>query len=312
LKINQMQAFNELMLTGSVSEAARNLNRTQPAISALIASLEDEFGMKLFERKNGRLHPVPEAFYLKEECSELLGRIDTLQKSMQGIKALNTGKLQIVSMPGPSVFLLPNLVADFAMERNDIVCSLISRSSEAVFQLVSAQQYDIGISDYFDGKAENTSLVSETLFSFDCLCAVHRDDPLAGKKFITPHDLDAKPLATLYDGHEMDRNTRRIFKDAGKSMNVKFTTQYFIPLLTYVEKRLAYAIVDPIAIESHRLSKGNESQLVFLPIRPGISYRISVLRPDYRPASLLTKAFTRSLINEIKRLGGKPVQIKSA
>lgn len=307
MKINQMNAFNELMLTGSVSEAARNLNRSQPAISALIAALEDEFGMKLFERRNGRLHPVPEAFYLKEECSELLGRIDTLQKSMQGIKALDSGKLEIVSMPGPSVFLLPHLVADFAAKKDDIECALISRSSEAVFQLVAAQQYDLGISDYADGKADNTSLVSEKLFRFDCHCVVPKDDPLAKKKFITPEDLDNKPLATLYKGHEIYNNTARIFSDRGQRMNVKFTTQYFVPLLTYVEKKLAYAMVDPITVEGYRLGKGGEAEVVFIPFKPAVNYRVSVLTPDYRPASLLTRSFTKILIDELERLGGVPV-----
>ena len=299
-----MQAFHELMLTGSVSEAARNLNRSQPAISALIAGLEDEFGMKLFERRNGRLHPVPEAYYLKEECTELLGRIDSLQKSMQGIKALNSGKLDIVSMPGPSVFLLPNLVADFAKDKPDIECALISRSSEAVFQLAAAQQYDLGISDYIDGRADSTSLVSESLFKLNCLCAIPKDDALASKKFIVPEDIDNKPLATLYQGHELSNNINSFFSDSGLSMNVKFTTQYFIPLLTYVEKKLAYAIVDPIAVESYRLSKGGAAEVVFLPLKPDVSYRISVLTPAYRPASLLTQAFTKKLIAEIERLGG--------
>ncbi len=56
------------MLSGSMTEAARNMGRTQPAVSALIAGLEATVGNKLFERRGGRLHPVPEAhFLLKEE-----------------------------------------------------------------------------------------------------------------------------------------------------------------------------------------------------------------------------------------------------
>ena len=304
MKINQMQAFHELMLTGSVSEAARNLNRTQPAVSALIAGLEDELGMKLFERRKGRLHPVPEAYYLKEECSELLERVDTLKKSMQEIQALKSGKLEIVSMPGPSVFLLPNLVADFALEKSEMECTLISRSSEAVFQLVAAQQYDLGICDHFDGKAENTSLVSERIFKFDCLCAMSRNDPLASLDVITPADLCDRPLATLYEGHEISRNTKQAFKLMDQRMNIKFITQYFIPAFTHAEKGIACAIVDPIAAESYRLFKGGEPELVFRPFTPAVNYRVSVLTSDYRPASLLTQAFTQKLLHELERLGG--------
>ena len=44
MNLKQLSAFREVMLTGTVSEAARNLYRTQPAISALIAGLEDDIG----------------------------------------------------------------------------------------------------------------------------------------------------------------------------------------------------------------------------------------------------------------------------
>ncbi len=298
-----MKAFNELMLTGSVSEAARSLNRSQPAISALIAALEDEFGMKLFERRGGRLHPVPEAHYLKEECSELLDRIDRLQNNMRGITGLKCGKLDIVTMPGPSVFLLPNLVADFAQDKPEMACAMISRSSEAVFQLVAAQQYDLGISDYVDGKADNTSLVSEQRFSFECLCAVSRHSPLANKSVLRPADLDNHPMASLYDGHEINVKTRRAFGDAEQRLNIRFVTQYFIPMLTYVEKNVACAIVDPIAIESYRLSKDDTGDIVFVPFKPMLSYCISVLSPAYRQESRLSRAFKTKLFHEFDRLG---------
>lgn len=60
MNLKQLRAFREVMLTRSVSEAARSLYRTQPTISALIAGLEDEIGYKLFERRGRRLHPLPE------------------------------------------------------------------------------------------------------------------------------------------------------------------------------------------------------------------------------------------------------------
>lgn len=307
MKIMQMKAFHELMLTGSVSEAARNLNRTQPAISALISGLEDELGMKLFERRNGRLHPVPESYYLKEECSELLGRINTLQQNMQGIKALDNGKLELVCMPGPSVFLLPKLIADFVGEKPDIESALISRSSEVVFQLVAAQQYDLGIADYFEGKVDNTSLVKEDTFEFDCVCVFHRDDPLTERKVIKPEDLADQPLASLYSDHELYGNIEKIFGERNIGLNVKFTTRYFIPLFTYVERKLASAIVDPIAMESYQLYKGDQGKLVFRPFKPSIPFHISVLTPVHRPASLLTQAFTEKLKQEMQRLGGRPL-----
>ena len=76
MDLRQMAIFREVILTGSVTEAARNLNRTQPSVSHAIARLEEELGMRLFERRRGRLHAVPEAHYLFRECDQMLTRVD--------------------------------------------------------------------------------------------------------------------------------------------------------------------------------------------------------------------------------------------
>ena len=91
MKLNQMKVFREIMLTRSVAEAAKNLHRSQPAVSAAISTLEDELGLKLFERRKGRLHPVSEAHYLLEECSEVLTRVDLIQRHITNIKSLESG-----------------------------------------------------------------------------------------------------------------------------------------------------------------------------------------------------------------------------
>jgi len=161
MKVNQIKAFNEVMITGSVSEAARNLHRTQPSVSALIASLEQELGFSLFVRQKGRLYPVPEANYLHEECREVLARIERIDHTMKQIRSQSSGELRIVAMPGPSIFFLPDLISRFTQGRDDLRCSLISRGSEEVFQLVAAQQYELGIADPIEDKPLDTGLVDE-------------------------------------------------------------------------------------------------------------------------------------------------------
>ena len=48
MNLRQLEAFQEVMLTGSVSEAARNIGRTQPAVSTMISGLEQTVGYELF------------------------------------------------------------------------------------------------------------------------------------------------------------------------------------------------------------------------------------------------------------------------
>lgn len=298
-----MRAFHEVMLTGSISQAARNLNRTQPSISATIANLENDLAMKLFDRKGGRLHAVPEAQYLFEECGELLKRVESITQNMRRIRALESGELRIASMPGPSVFVLPEIVSQYAKNKSDIKTTLVSRSSEAVIQLLAAQQYDIGISDNHQNLSRESGLIDSELIRFSCLCAVPAQSPLAAEKVITIDHLHAAPIGVLMDEHPVTIQLQDAFQSAGAAMNVAFSTQYFIPLLTYVENGLACAVVDPVTAESYRLYRSGQSAgVLFKPFHPDIAFELAILRPNHRPVSLLAKDFADTLVSHFRTM----------
>ena len=262
LKVNQMLAFNEVMLTGSISQAARHLHRTQSSISATIASIEDDLQMQLFERRNGRLHPVPEAKYLHHECVEILRRLETVSDNMHRIKSLQTGELHIASMPGPSVFFLPNLIARHGVEQPNVRTNVVSRSSEGVYRLMSGQRHDIGLADYSPELSAEASLIDSEVFEFRCLCILPADHHLVGLDTITPPDLDGIPLATLGAEHAVHTEIRNAFAQFGLQPNIRHMAQYFLPLLNFVEQGLACAIVDPISAESWRVFKGESRSCI--------------------------------------------------
>jgi DNA-binding transcriptional LysR family regulator len=61
MNLRQLEVFQAIMKTGSVTEAAEILGLSQPAVSVILKNAETQIGMKLFERMRGRLHPTLEA-----------------------------------------------------------------------------------------------------------------------------------------------------------------------------------------------------------------------------------------------------------
>ena len=64
ITLQQLRFFNAVMKFGSLSQAAESVNRTQPAVSTGIKTLEDMLDLKLFERSGGKLTPTAEAHFL--------------------------------------------------------------------------------------------------------------------------------------------------------------------------------------------------------------------------------------------------------
>ena len=302
MNLKQLQALREVMLTGSVSEAARHLSRTQPAVSAMIAGLEASVGFELFIRRGRRLHPVPEAHYLLEEANVILERVASAGRTMKSFRELERGTIRVVSMPGPGAFLLPDLIGRFVGGREGIKAELISRSSPQVQQLVSAQQYDLGLGALELAGMSDSPLLSHDVFRFECLCALPADDPLAAQEIVTARDLDGKPMAALHAGHPTHARTRDAFREMGVDIEIRFEAQYFIPQLTFVEQRLAYSIVDPLTVASYGLYRGGETRLAFRPFRPKVFLVTSIMTPTHRPLSTLARAFTAALKDEIRRI----------
>jgi len=301
MNLRQLEAFHEVMVSGTVSGAARNMGRTQPAVSALIAGLEDMLGYKLFERRSGRLHPVPEAHFLFEEMREVFERLDKLKRTMQAVRDLERGSVRIASMQGPALFFLPGLISRFIKDRPDVNTTLLSLSSLEVQLSVAAQQFDIGLIDLgVEGIWADSTLVDTTRLVIDCVCALPAGHDLAAKARITPQDLDGRPIGALFQGHALRKAIEAAFTEAATAMTVCFETQIFVPHFTLVEEGAICSIVDPISAASYCQYRGDKSGIVFRPFDPAIPFEIGIITPTYRPRSRLTTAFLTAITNDLE------------
>lgn len=297
----QLTVFHEVMRCGSFSEAARNLNRTQPAISAMVANLEQELGYKLFIRRAGQLLPVPEAHYLFAETQDIMDRMRTVEMNMKRVGELEQGQLRMVSMPGPSVVLIPRLMARFASTRAGLNIALLTRSSAQVRHLIATQQFDVGLADWSDEDIPDNGLLTHDRVTLNCVCALPAYDPLAARPVITPQALHGRDLAALFPGHVTYRMTSQAFAQAGVAFKPRFETQYFYPLLSFVEAGLACAIIDRLSSESYRLANPQSEKVVFRPFAPDVPFSVTIITPMHRPSSRISQAFAATLKTELQR-----------
>lgn len=298
ISLRQIRAFREVMRLGSISEAARALGRTQPTVSTTIANLEQELGFVLFERQKSRMLPTPEAHYFLEESIFVLDRLNRFSRTMRQIGNMNKGTLKIACLPLASTFLLPREIVKFTKDRPEVSVSLMMRSSEIVQELVASQQVDIGFAE----NPEPRATLNIRSFEFDCVCALHIDDPLASRSVITPSDLDGRPLAALSREHPMNRAITKVFEESGSTMFHRFDFQTTLPALELVENNVCCAIFSSIAAASYQIYRHGNPKIVFRPFRPLITSSVSVLTPARRPQSLLAKAFNSQFVSTLETL----------
>lgn len=287
------------MRSGSTSQAARDLHRTQPAISASLKALETDLGMPLFLREGRGLIPVPEAHYLLSEASEVLDRLKTAEQNLTALRDRMEGTLRIVAMPGPSSYLLPEFISRFIAETPGVNVSLSTRSSPQVRNLVAAQSYDFGFCDS-TGATDKESLYLNEEITCNCVCAISVSHPLADHDVITAQDLDGTPMGALQPSHSTYRKTQKVFDSMGAAFKIRVDAQYFLPLYNFVEAGQICAIVDVLSAVSYLRSKGPDSGIKFLPFKPEVSFGYSILTPRQRPLSCLAEEFVNQWRDWVK------------
>ncbi|WP_432474619.1 LysR family transcriptional regulator [Amphritea sp. HPY] len=302
MNLKQMEAFRAVMLTGSVSQAAKQLFRTQPAVSMMISSLEEEIGFQLFERHKKRLYPTPEADYLYKEIEGIFNRIQDVSQTIQDIQNKQYGFLRIGCMPGPSSFFMPELLADFLEEHPKVQASLQTRTSDLVAEWVASKQYDLGLAEVTQHQSQ---LAEEDRFTLPCFVAIPADNPLAQHEVLNTELLDDEPMITLHPDHMIFHDLLKQFEASGHRMNVRLQTRFYLPALTFVERGLGVCIMDPISITSYQ-SYASTGKVVFRRFDPEVFLRIGIFYPDNSPRSMITNAFSEQLRNRLIEIRDNP------
>lgn len=298
LSIRQIATFREVMRSGSISQAARTVGRTQPAVSTMIATLEQELGFRLFLREHGKLKPTPEAHYFLEEAEAILARLERTKQTLGRIGSLETGKLRIACHPAASGLFLPRLLTAFLKDKGAVEVALIMRSSGVIEDLVASQQFDIGFAETPQRRAS----INQTDFDLECVCILPSDDPLATRPTITPDDLDGKPLAVLFDAHPTAAQTEAAFVAAGRRFNKRLELRTSLPGLQFVAAGYCYMVCDMITAYSHLLQGPAAAGLAIRRFRPRISSSVSILTPGYATPALLAQAFSSYLTGAIRTM----------
>ena len=297
MNLRQMEAFRAVMLTGSVSEAAKRLFKTQPAVSMMIAGLESEIGFQLFERRKKRLFPTPEANYLYSEVEGIFSRIHDVSETIKDIQNKQHGFLRIGCMPGPSYSFMPDLIADFLDAHPKVQVSMQTRTSEGVQEWTASAQYDLALAE-ISGPAPSIDL---ELFDLECVCAVPAGHALANEAVLTPQLLDNQPMITLYADHVISHALNSVFEAAGCRLSVRLRTRCFIPALRFVERGLGVCLMDPITVASYS-AYGRDDKIVFKPFAPAVPFRVGILYPAHTPKSRLTQAFAEQVRERLQSL----------
>ncbi|MHA6252507.1 LysR family transcriptional regulator [Oceanobacillus sp. CAU 1775] len=139
MEFKDLEIFQVVADKGTITEAAKELNYVQSNITSRIKKLEKEMNTPLFNRHRRGMTLTPEGKKLLSYSEKIMALTNEMKKAVQS-KSEPAGKLEIGTIE--TVFQLPNILATFDKQYQNVELSLFSGVTEKLEEKVLSHKLD--------------------------------------------------------------------------------------------------------------------------------------------------------------------------
>jgi DNA-binding transcriptional LysR family regulator len=283
LTFRQIEAFQHVIATGSVTGAAAILGVSQPAVSRLLADLEAQVGFGLFERAGRSLHPTAEARLLVDTVRRAFGGLDRIREAAEAIRDFSEVPLRLVTTSSFAVRVLPDLVAQFAARRPGVAVSLDVQSTDDAVEWLTLEAYDFG---FTCAASASPRLNRQVVLEGEAVCVVPLGHPLAGRAWVEATDLAGHSLIAYRADAQFRHQLDAVLSGAGVMPVVRFEARTTEAMIRLVEHGLGVAVVGTARAGDYFLSG-----CAIIPFRPAMPYALQMIWPTHRELTAVAADF---------------------
>jgi DNA-binding transcriptional LysR family regulator len=150
--------FDVVCRCRSIREAARQLNVASSAVNRQVLKLEDELGVPLFDRLPGGLQLTSAGEVLARHVRLVLQDAERARSELDAMQGLRTGHVEIATVEGPTVDVLPNLLMVLRERYPRVTVGVTTLGSPAIPEAVTSGAADIGLAFALPRTAELSQL----------------------------------------------------------------------------------------------------------------------------------------------------------
>jgi DNA-binding transcriptional LysR family regulator len=290
----QVEAFRAMMLTGSVTDAAKLMTVTQPAVSRMLRDFQALLKMDLFERRGSGLVPTASATALYMEVERSFVGLERITTAAEEIRGRRTGTLRIAALPALSNGYLPRLAGNFLKQRPNLNLSFFGVISPMVIDWVLNNQCDIGFAEVPIAHSGLPCVQLPALPRVAILPAGHR---LTAKPTLEPRDFEGETFVSLSAGSGSRHLIDQIFNREDVHRVLRVETSLSEIMCGMVSSSLGVAICDPFTA---REFEGRN--IIVRPFVPRIDFEFAAVFPPQRspsPVALDLVEAVRQALNEM-------------
>ncbi len=199
MEFRQLKYFIAVAEELNFSRAAERCHIAQPPLSQQIKKLEEELGVRLFDRTNRKVSITPEG---RQFLCVARNTLETLECGVERVRMVargEIGRLRIGFLNSAIQTDFPKAITAFRKAHPGIILDIREMQSSDQNIALRSGELDAGLSHHC--YADHEDLEARTFLIDKYLLAVHEDHPLAQKGFVEWSDLDNEPYIMFSREH---------------------------------------------------------------------------------------------------------------
>jgi DNA-binding transcriptional LysR family regulator len=295
MNLRQIEIFRTIMETGSVTEAARQLGISQPAVSKALKHFERELGFQAFLRGKKRLEATTEAAALFGEVERVFLNLDYLKRFASDLMGLRRGHLVVGAPYSACTSWIPGVMKMFLEMFPGLSASLQVMETPKVAHAVSTGRLDLGILQF---ELQSEDILQEPLLANEAVCVLPPHHRLAERKCIRPEDLRDEDFVALAPDDRYRQQLELLMRRRNIPLRIRIDTPLASAACGFVVAGMGIAMIDRLSA-TENLHRG----IVVRRFAPRISERLVLVLPANRKISRPGEVFADHLRQHSRALG---------
>ncbi|MFF0826327.1 LysR family transcriptional regulator [Brevibacillus sp. NPDC003359] len=239
-----LQLIVKIADTKSFTQAGKEMNMTQPAVSKAVNGLESELGVTLLIRN--RRHGVM-LTHIGERIVRIFRAIlsdyEKIDQEIAHELGLEKGIVRIGAFPAASSYFIPKIISHITRKYPNIEFTILEGTISEVREWVDSQRVDIGFIIVCPPEKEFTTfpLLQEEMYA-----VLNKEHPLTTKNMIQVSDLLDQPIIICKSGYEPP--VIDWFEKSSAKPQVKYVMQNYMTGISLVHEGLGIAIIPEISL----------------------------------------------------------------
>ena len=256
MTIRDLEIFIEVVKAKNMSNAAKNLEISQPTVSHAISQIENEYNVKLFDRVSKKLYITDVGLRLYDFAQNILKQFEETVIFLQSSSTAHNINLG-VSSNFSSQFLL-EIIDEYEEKKNDVSIRVYVDSREKIIQKLNAGIINLAILDGDIGVENNSA---EPFFEDEIFIISSKNSTINDKDVLEAEDLKNKKFVL----GDLDDYSKKILlnylREKSIPIDLKFICQNKDMVLNIVKNTDALSIGASSTFSDNELVKHRLSDI---------------------------------------------------